>query len=71
MADSLSTSISMVNYKMPERIRRNCSRSFQPQIKSLFLRTRSLLRLISLARLRLVGPVRCYPIFDEEIYPTN
>ena len=39
MADSLSDVISMANYKMPERIRRNCSRSFQLQIKSVFRRT--------------------------------
>ena len=61
----------MANYKMPERVRRNCSRSFQLQIKLLFLRTRSPLRLISFAPLRLVGHVRCYPIFDEGIYLTN
>ena len=36
MADSLSMFISMANYKMPERIRRNCSRSFQLPIKSRF-----------------------------------
>ena len=48
MADSLSMSISMANYKMPGRIRRNCSRSFQLQITSLFLRMPPLLRLISL-----------------------
>ena len=36
MADSLSTFISMANYRMPGRIRRNCSTSFQLQIKSRF-----------------------------------
>ena len=55
-------SISMANYKMPGRIRRNCSRSFQPQIKSLFLRMRSPLRLISLADYALVSCLSaCYP----------